>query len=81
MLAEPPTPLSSLFALFPTTISLHTVLVAIFSLSSLYWFIFSAVAIYHWLKYSRASKIAYPAIATHILVSIMLISYAFSALV
>jgi len=43
-----------------------------------FWAIFSLVAMYHWLKYSNASWVAYPAIAVHIVVSVALVSYALS---
>lgn len=43
-----------------------------------FWAIYTLIAIYHWLKYSHASWIAFPAIATHLLVSLALMSYALS---
>lgn len=43
-----------------------------------FWAIYTIVAIYHWLKYSHASWIAFPAIAAHLLISFALISYALS---
>ncbi len=42
------------------------------------WAIYSAVATYHWLKYSHASSIAFPAIGIHLLVSFALIALALS---
>ena len=35
-------------------------------------------AIYHWLKYSHASWVAFPAIAAHLFISFALMSYALS---
>jgi hypothetical protein len=43
-----------------------------------FWAIYSLVAIYHWLKYSNASWLAFPAIALHLFVSICLMSYGLS---
>lgn len=43
-----------------------------------FWVIYTLVAIYHWLKYSHASLIAFPAIAVHLFVSFVLIAYALS---
>ncbi|MHB8710603.1 MAG: hypothetical protein ACYC6X_03585 [Minisyncoccota bacterium] len=43
-----------------------------------FWALYTLVAIYHWLKYSHASSIAFPAIATHLFISFALMSYALS---
>lgn len=43
-----------------------------------FWVVYSLVAVYHWLKYSHASFVAFPAIAAHVLVSIALMTYALS---
>ncbi len=43
-----------------------------------FWAIYTAVAVYHWLKYSHASWVAFPAIAVHLLISFAFISYALS---
>ena len=40
-----------------------------------FWALYTVVAIYHWLKYSHASWVAFPSIALHLLVSFVLISY------
>ena len=50
------------------------VLYAVFAI----WAIYTLVAIYHWLKYSHASWVAFPAIAIHLFISIALMSYALS---
>jgi hypothetical protein len=42
------------------------------------WAIYTLIAIYHWLKYSHASSVAFPAIAIHLVISIALMSYALS---
>ncbi len=41
-----------------------------------FWAIYTLVAIYHWLKYSHASWVAYPAIAAHLFVSFAIGTYA-----
>ena len=43
-----------------------------------FWAIYTLVAVYHWLKYSHASWVAFPAIAIHLFISIALMSYALS---
>ncbi len=43
-----------------------------------FWAIYTLVAIYHWLKYSHASWVAFPAIALHLFISIALMSYTLS---
>ena len=50
------------------------VLYAVFA----FWALYTFVAIYHWLKYSHASWLAFPAIAIHLAVSFALIMYALS---
>lgn len=42
------------------------------------WAVYTAVAIYHWLKYSNASWLAFPAIAAHFFMSFAFMSYALS---
>ncbi len=53
---------------------LEWVLYAIFA----FWALYTLVAIYHWLKYSHASWVAFPAIAIHLVISLALMSYALS---
>ncbi|MCX6790292.1 MAG: hypothetical protein NTV60_02055 [Candidatus Kaiserbacteria bacterium] len=43
-----------------------------------FWAIYTFIAVYHWMKYSHASWVAFPAIATHLLISFALMSYALS---
>lgn len=43
-----------------------------------FWAVYTLVAVYHWLKYSHASWVAFPAIAVHLVVSVALMSYALS---
>lgn len=50
------------------------VLYAVFA----FWAIYTIIAMYHWLKYSHASWVAFPSIAAHLFVSFALMSYALS---
>jgi hypothetical protein len=43
-----------------------------------FWAIYTIVAIYHWLKYSHASLVSFPAIGLHLFVSFSLMTYALS---
>ncbi len=43
-----------------------------------FWALYTLVAIYHWLKYSHASWVAFPAIAAHLFISFALMAYALS---
>ena len=47
----------------------------------LFWAIYTLVAIYHWVKFSHAATVAYPAILVHLGVSAVIILYALSGLV
>lgn len=40
-----------------------------------FWTVYTVVAIYHWLKYSHASSIAFPAIGLHLFISFVLMIY------
>lgn len=44
------------------------------------WVVYTLIVIYHWLTYSHASRIAFPAIIAHLAVSLALMSYALSGL-
>ena len=43
-----------------------------------FWALYTIIAIYHWLKYSHASFVAFPAIALHLFISFALMTYALS---
>ncbi len=58
----------------PAGLTLEYFLYAVFGL----WAFYSIVIIYHWLKYSHDSRVAFPAIAVHIFLSITLMAYALS---
>jgi hypothetical protein len=40
------------------------------------WLVYTLIAIYHWLRYSHASVVAFPAIFVHLVVSVGIMSYA-----
>lgn len=58
--------------------SSSTVLLLLLSVVIFFWLIYTLVAIYHWMKYSHASWVSFPAIVAHFVVSFLLASYAFS---
>lgn len=72
--APPTFLLSYLPSGFSSGIAVTWILYAVFA----FWAVYTLVAIYHWLRYSHASLVAFPAIAAHILVSLALMSYALS---
>lgn len=74
---SPPTDLLNQFNL-PSTISAGTLTVWVLYVVFAFWAIYTLVAVYHWLKYSHASWVAFPAIAAHFFVSIAFMSYALS---
>lgn len=43
-----------------------------------FWAFYTLVAVYHWFKYSHASRVALPAIILHVAISLTLMAYAFS---
>lgn len=71
----------AIFSLIPAGISGASTSIALLGVVTLCWVVYTIVAIYHWVRYSHASLIAVPAIATHIIVSLILIGYALSGVV
>lgn len=61
-------------------VSAQGVLSWILALTTVYWFVYTAIAVHHWLRYSHRSAVAIPAIAIHIFVSLVLMGYAVSGL-
>ena len=43
-----------------------------------FWAIYTLVIIYHWLKYSHDSRVAFPSILLHLGISVVLMAYALS---
>ncbi|MHB8660390.1 MAG: hypothetical protein ACYC75_00405 [Minisyncoccota bacterium] len=73
---QPFSPPSALLAQLP--VSPGAVVTWVLYLVFAFWAIYTIVAIYHWLKYSHASSVAFPAIAAHLFISFVLMSYALS---
>ncbi len=69
---------TSLSALLPDGISAGAAVQWTLYIVFAFWAVYTLVAIYHWLKYSHASWIAFPAIAAHLFISFALIAYALS---
>lgn len=69
-----PPALSSLLPGFSAGIAVTWILYAAFA----FWTVYTLIAIYHWLRYSHTSWVAFPAIGAHLLVSLALASYALS---
>ncbi len=66
---------------FQDGIGLQQIITWLFYFVILYWAIYTTVAVYHWLTHSHDSLFAIPAIAVHIVVSLILIGYAVSGLI
>lgn len=79
MSVEPLIPFTGL----PVSISISTgalvgwILVTAFA----FWALYTIIGIYHWVKFSHAAAVAYPAIIIHLAVSGVIILVALSALV
>lgn len=69
-------PYSTLFSQLLGSLSIGLIvtwgLYAVFA----FWALYTLIAIYHWLKYSNSSLLAFPAIAVHLYISFALMSYA-----
>ena len=72
---SPPT---ALLAYLPSGVSIGTVVEWALYVVFTFWAIYTIVAVYHWLKYSHASWVAFPAIAVHLFISLALITYTLS---
>jgi len=77
---QPFAPPANLSSLLPNGFNLSAGVVVEWALYAVFafWAIYTIVAIYHWLKYSHASWVAFPAMAVHLFVSFALMSYALS---
>ncbi|OIO51126.1 MAG: hypothetical protein AUJ45_01375 [Parcubacteria group bacterium CG1_02_50_68] len=75
---HPFSPPASLIAFLPNSISIGTLVQWALYIVFAFWAIYTLVAIYHWLKYSHASWVAFPAIAAHLFISFALMAYALS---
>lgn len=66
-------PLTNVFALLP--VSSSTLVVWALYAILLFWAAYTLVVIYHWLRYSHASWLTFPAIGVHLFISFALISF------
>jgi len=81
MVDQPLQPFSAptaLLSYLPSGLSSGVVVTWILYAVFAFWALYTIVAIYHWVKYSHASMIAFPAVAAHLVVSFALMSYALS---
>ena len=75
---QPFAPPTSFIAFLPDGISSGLLVEWVLYAVLAFWALYTLVAIYHWLKYSHASLVAFPAIAVHLFISFFLIRYALS---
>lgn len=75
---QPFSPPSSLTALLPAGVSAGAAVEWALYIVFAFWAVYTLVAIYHWLQYSHASWVAFPAIGAHLFISFALIAYALS---
>lgn len=75
---QPFSPPTALLAYLPDGVSAGAIVEWILYIVFAFWAIYTLVAIYHWLKYSHASWIAFPSIALHLFISFALMAYALS---
>lgn len=73
---QPFSPSPLLLQYLPSNLSAGLVVVWMLYAIFAFWAVYTLIAIYHWLKYSHASLIAFPAIILHIAISLSLMSYA-----
>ncbi len=76
----PLAPPTSLSFLLPTTVSGSALLSWALGAVILYWLIYTLVGTFHWVRYSHSPAVATPAIAVHIIVSLICIGYAVTSL-
>ena len=80
-MTAPLSPVSSPFVLFGKLgITGHSVALVLFSVVLLFWVIYTLVVIYHWVRYSHASRVATPAIALYLVGSCVFMLLALSGL-
>jgi hypothetical protein len=72
---QPFSPPSAVLAHLPFNLSTGSAVAILLGLVFVFWAVYTIVAIYHWLRYSHASAIAYPAIAAHLIVSFFIASF------
>jgi len=73
---QPFSPPTLLTALLPKDISYGVIVEWALYIVFAFWALYTIIAVYHWLKYSHASLVAFPAIAVHFFISFSLIVFA-----
>ena len=66
---------------FSGVLSSGAVVMGILAVVLVFWALYTLVAVYHWLKYSHASWVAFPAIAVHLFMSFAFIMYALPGII
>lgn len=72
---------STLNSLSGSTVSPSLASVVVLGVVVVLWGIYTLITIYHWMRYSHAALIAIPAIAAHLILSAILITFAWGGLV
>jgi hypothetical protein len=81
MTDQPLVPFSSPFAVAAHFgLTPHELGAGLFLLGLLLWALFSAVVVYHWMRYSHAALLSIPSLLLHFFVSGVLILFTFQAL-
>lgn len=62
------------------TLDAGSVVAVIFALIFIWWFIYTLVAAYHWLRFGRETWVAVPALALHLFISGWLLLFMTSGL-
>ena len=75
---QPFSPPTALLSYLPNGVPVGAIIEWALYIVFAFWAIYTLVAVYHWLKYSHASWVAFPAIATHLFISFALMAYALS---
>ncbi len=75
---QPFSPPTALLTYLPDGVSAGAIVEWSLYIVFAFWAVYTLVAIYHWLKYSHASWVAFPSIALHLFISFALMAYALS---
>lgn len=77
---QPFAPPSFLFDKLVIPLSPGLALTILLYLVFVLWGVYTLIAVYHWLRYSHASLVAFPAIGVHLFVSLALMTYALTGI-
>ena len=70
--------ISSPFSFLPRIESAYDLVSLLFTAIFILWLIYTAVSIYHWVRFGHNSWIAVPAIGLHLFISVVLMFFATS---